>query len=146
MFSERKDSPPPVLVVQERQEKKEKAQNIIERGYISGSNMRCILFILKQILGRVCDEAGVPLELEQYLSKEGFKMRIKLPLDEESGTKLALICKLQERIEDPDRVELMARRIHRFTREEASYWYSRATTFGSIANRWAVSGMRMMLG
>ncbi len=40
----------------------------------------------------------------------------------------------------------MACRIARFTREEAAYWYSRATNFGVDANRWALSGMRIMLG
>ena len=29
---------------------------------------------------------------------------------------------------------------------EAAYWYSRATNFGVDANRWALSGMRIMLG
>ena len=30
----------------------------------------------------------------------------------------------------------MARRLARFTREEAVYWLSRTTSFGSDANRW----------
>src|SRR5262249_19815992 len=47
---------------------------------------------------------------------------------------------------DLDRVELMARRLARFTREEAVYWLSRTTSFGSDANRWAIAGLRIMLG
>ena len=44
-----------------------------------------------------------------------------------------------------DRVELLARRVDRFTREEAAYWYSRITSFGDAANRWALAGMKVML-
>ena len=44
-----------------------------------------------------------------------------------------------------DRVELIARRVDRFTREEAAYWYSRITSFGDTANRWAAAGMKVML-
>ena len=41
---------------------------------------------------------------------------------EEAGAKLALIFRLQERVTDVDRVELIAQRVARFTREEAAYW------------------------
>ena len=71
--------------------------------------------------------------------------RGNLPLDEEAGCKLSLIFKLQERIKELDRVELIARRVDRFTREEAAYWYSRMTSFGEAANRWAAAGMKVML-
>ena len=37
--------------------------------------------------------------------------RGNLPLDDEAGCKLALMFKLQERIKELDRVELLARRI-----------------------------------
>jgi predicted YcjX-like family ATPase len=57
-----------------------------------------------------------------------------------------LIFRLQERILDLDRVELIARRVARFTREEAVYWLSRMISFGPDANRWAISGLRIMLG
>ena len=43
-------------------------------------------------------------------------------------------------------MELIARRIGRFTREEASYWHSRMTSFSPAANRWALAGMKIMLG
>ena len=45
-----------------------------------------------------------------------------------------------------DRVELMARRVSNFTREEAAYWLSRLTTFGLDENRWAQAGLKIMLG
>jgi len=85
------------------------------------------------------------LELHQFIAGTRIAFRDNLPLDEEAGWKIALIFKLQERINEIDRVELLARRIDRFTREEAGYWYSRITSFGPDANRWAMSGMRIML-
>jgi len=50
------------------------------------------------------------------------------------------------RVSELDRVELMARRITSFTREEAAYWLSRITTFGPDENRWGQAGLRIMLG
>lgn len=63
-----------------------------------------------------------------------------------AGAKLSLIFRLQERILDMDRVELIARRAQRFSREEAVYWLTRATQYGDAANRWAQAGLRLMLG
>ena len=60
--------------------------------------------------------------------------------------KLALIFRLQERIPDIDRAELIAYRVLMFSREEALYWFSRITDFGPDANRWDISGLRLMLG
>ena len=45
-----------------------------------------------------------------------------------------------------DRVELIAWRVERFSREEAVYWLTRATQYGQAINRWAQVGMRIMLG
>lgn len=94
----------------------------------------------------VCDDAGVPLELHRFLTREGLKLRVNLPLDDEAGAKVALLFRLQERLTDLDRVELIGRRIARFSREEAAYWLSRTTSFGADANRWAVAGLRVLLG
>lgn len=161
-ITEWKDSPIPVLAIKERQEaagqddagpSKEapspgtaRQGSLVERGHLAGEAQRRCLPILRSILSGVCDETGVPLELQRYLTNEGLRLRVNLPLDEEAGAKLALIAKLQERVNDMDRVELMARRVERFTREEAAYWLSRTTTFSPDANRWAVAGMRIMLG
>jgi hypothetical protein len=84
--------------------------------------------------------------LQRYLTHEGLRLRLNLPLDEEAGAKLGLIFRLQERLTDLDRVELIARRVARFTREEAAYWLSRMTSVGTDANRWAIAGLRIMLG
>jgi hypothetical protein len=97
-------------------------------------------------VGNVCDDAGIPLELQRLFHNGRITFRGNLPLDEEAGAKLSLIFKLQERVKDMDRVELIARRVERFSREEAIYWLTRATHYGDAVNRWALAGMRLMLG
>lgn len=119
---------------------------LVERGYLFGEAQRTCLGILRKIVSKVCDPAGVPLELERYLTKDGLKYCLNFPLDEEAGAKLALIFKLQERLSDQNRIELIARRVALFSREEAGYWLSRITSFGPDANRWAVAGLRLVLG
>jgi len=77
---------------------------------------------------------------------EGLRHIVNLPLEEEAGAKLAIIFQLQQRIANLDRIELIARRAERLTREEALYLLSRMTRFGPAANRWAMAGLRVMLG
>lgn len=117
-----------------------------ERGLIYGDAQRRCLPVLRDILSRVRDSHQVTLELQRYLSQDRPTFRGNLPLDDETGCKLALIFKLQERVKELDRVELIARRVERFTREEAAYWLSRISNFGEDANRWAVSGLKIVLG
>lgn len=114
--------------------------------FLAGEPQRRLLPVLRQIVARVRDQADIPLELQRYLTKEGRRLRLNLPLDEEAGAKLGLIFKLQLRTKELDRVELLARRVATFSREEAAYWLSRTTRFGPDANRWAVSGLRIVLG
>ena len=152
--TEHKNRPVPVMIVKERilPDQRTDTDGLIaprsilkERGVIYGqAQLRC-LPVIRTILSRVCDRAGIPLELQQFLNGKRITFRGNLPLDEEAGPKLAMIFKLQERITEMDRVELIARRVNRFTREEVSYWYSRITSFGKAANRWALSGMKVML-
>jgi hypothetical protein len=160
-ITEWKDVPVPVLVVKERHstngtnalplrtpdtQGRLTQGSLVERGHIIGEAQRRCLPILRQIVGRVRDAYGVPLELQRYLTREGLTLRVNLPLDEEAGAKLGLIFRLQERLTDLQRVELIARRLARFTREEAVYWLSRTTSFEPDANRWAITGLRIMLG
>lgn len=153
-ITEHSDKPVPVLIIKEyirpnseqNKTSKEPSSILEERGLIYGQPLRRCLPILKDVLRRVKNEDGVPLELERFLKNERITFRGNLPLSEEAGYKLGLIFKLRERIQDLDRVELIARRIERFTREEAAYWYSRITNFGEEANRWARAGMRLILG
>lgn len=163
-ITEWKKYPPPVLVIKERREvaaapttigdhKQQdltlsvpSSYRLYDVSHISGESLRRILSIIRKILSQVRDEQGIPLELQRFMTQEGLKRRVNLPLNERAGAKLGLIFKLQMRVADLDRVELMARRISNFTREEAAYWLSRATTFGADENRWAQAGLKIMLG
>ena len=152
--TEHRDRPVPVMIIKQRIRPSDRAdadrlkapRSILkERGLLYGQpQLRC-LPIIKAMISRVQNEAGIPLELYRFLAGNRITFRGNLPLDDEAGVKLALFFKLQERIKELDRVELMARRIDRFTREEAAYWYSRMTSFGPVANRWAAVGMKIML-
>jgi hypothetical protein len=151
----------PVLVVKERAARTQPpaaSENDVVRalrpwksltlisGHIAGEAQRRVLPVLKSVLGRVRDQAGVPLHLERWMTVEGLRRMVTLPLDEEAGARLALVFRLHERIADLDRVELIARRVERLTREEANYLLSRTTRFDPAANRWATAGLRIMLG
>jgi len=70
--------------------------------------LRC-LPIIRTILSRVQDENHIPLELHRFLAGDRIEFRGNLPLDDEAGSKLVLLFKLQERMRDLDRVELIAR-------------------------------------
>jgi len=157
-ITEWRDHPPPVLVVKERRwllenqaAKKQlhlpipTKKNLVEIGFLAGEAQRRLLPVLRQIVAKVRDQADIPLELQRFLTKEGLRLRLNLPLDEEAGAKLGLIFKLQLRLKELNRVELLARRVANFSREEAAYWLSRITRFSPEANRWAVSGLRIML-
>ncbi len=145
-----KDKPIPVLVAKERIHEDDEAKTtksiLVDRGNISGEALRRCIPILQKIVEPVTDKAGIPLELQRYLTTEGLRIRGNLPLDEEAGSKVSLIFRLQDRIKDLDRVELIGYRVAQFTKEEAAYWLSRTTSYGDSANRWAISGLRVMLG
>jgi hypothetical protein len=140
----------PVLVIKERRSRDESVEGgprtLAERGCMHGDPLRRVLPVLRQIVEKVVDEGGRPLEVERFLTADGMRLLWTLVLDEEAGAKLGILFKVQERAGDLDRIELMARRIASFSREEAGYWFSRMSHWGPDANRWAVSGMRTMLG
>lgn len=144
------DVPPPVLVIKERRardgdEGDARTGHLQDRGRLHGDSLRRLLPVVRAIASRARNEHDVPLEVDVFLSEEGMKAQRTLVLDEEAGAKLGIIFKLQERLTDLDRAELLARRVATFSREEAGYWYSRMTHYGPVANRWAVSGLRTML-
>lgn len=153
-ITEHKGKPVPIMVIKQRifPDERENTDNLVaprsilkQRGMLHGQPQRRCLPILRTILARIQDHAGIPLEMHQFLEEPSILFRGNLPLDEESGYKFALLFKLHERIRDLDRIELLARRIDRFTMEEAGYWFSRITNFGEAANRWATAGMKIML-
>lgn len=151
--TEHRGRPVPVLIVKQRiapnsQYDTAETSNVVlqERGLVYGHALRRCLPVIRDIVRGICDLSGVPLELHRFLQGERITFRGNLPLDEEAGSKIALIFKLQERVRDMDRVELIVRRVERFSREEAAYWLTRATHYGDTVNRWAQTGMRIMLG
>lgn len=144
------DVPPPVLVMKERRardgdEGDARTGHLQDRGRLHGDSLRRLLPVVRAIASRARNEHDVPLEVDAFLSEEGMKTQRTLVLDEEAGAKLGIIFKLQERLTDLDRAELLARRVATFSGEEAGYWFSRMTHYGPVANRWAVSGLRTML-
>lgn len=154
-ITEHKDKPAPVILVKGRftldgarkNGSKEPGNYIFkELGLLYGQPQRRCLHAVRAIISRVCDEAGIPLELQRFLNNGRITFRGNLPLDEEAGAKLALIFKLRERVQDMDRTELIAWRVERFSREEAIYWLTRATQYNAAVNRWTQAGMRIMLG
>lgn len=150
-ITEYKDKPVPVFIVRERfSSRKGEEENgnhvtLKDRGSLYGQPLRRCMPVIRSIMSFVKDEAGVPLYLQRFLKEGRITYRGNLPLDEEAGAKLALIFKLQGRIKEMDRVELLARRVERFSREEAIYWFTRTTQYGEAANRWAEAGMRVIL-
>ena len=153
-LADHRGKPSPVMVIKERvfvggyEDDAEKPRNprLKDVGIMCGPAMQRCLKPLHEMLARVCDPDGVPLELQRIIATKSITYRGNLPLDEESGSKIALLFILQQRMQDLDRIELIAWRVQRFTREEAVYWLSRASQYGDAPNRWAQSGMRTMLG
>ncbi|MDV7143516.1 hypothetical protein R3X27_12580 [Tropicimonas sp. TH_r6] len=144
------DVPPPVLVIKERRAREgdqedARTGHLQDRGRLYGDALRRLLPLVKSIVAQARNENDVPLEVDIFLSIDAIKTQRTLVINEESGAKLGIIFKLQERMTDLDRVELLARRVATFSREEASYWFSRISHYGPVANRWAVSGLRIML-
>ncbi len=153
-ITEHVDKPAPVFIVKERIQPDQRTDTnglvaprsvLRECGLLCGPQQQRCLPVIRHIISRINDYKGIPLELGRYLNNGRITFRGNLPLNDEAGPKLALIFKLQERIQELDRVELIARRTVRFSREEAVYWYSRISTFGDAANRWAMAGMKVML-
>lgn len=150
-----KDLPPPVMVVKERiaPEDRDDTEGLtnprakhVERGTLHGESVRACLPVLKRILEEVKDEQGIPLGLERFMSAQGLKQTdINFPLDEAAGARLALFFRLQTKVKDVDRIELIGRRVAMFSREEAVYWLANVTTADPALRSWATSGLRMLL-
>lgn len=115
-------------------------------GRIYNSSLRTCIGAIRQIMLPMADEYGRPLEISQLLAGR-IAYRGNIPLDETIGAKLALLFKLHPRIKDNDRMELLAWRIERFTREETMYWLGKVSfsANGPRSVEWAKSGLRLML-
>lgn len=146
--TDHREKPSPILIVKYRRPLDETGSKteLVDRGMIYGDALRRCLPSIRSILSRVRDEDDIHLDLHQFLAGKQISFRGNLPLNETAGAKLGLLFRLQSRVKDLDRIELMALRVNNFTGEEASYWLSRISHFGSATNRWAEAGMRVMLG
>lgn len=150
-----KDLPPPVLIVKERiaPEDRDDIEGMsspraktVERGSLYGDSVRACLPVLKRILEEVKDEQGIALGLERFMSPQGLKQTdINFPLYEAAGARLALFFRLQAKVKDVDRIELIGRRVAMFSREEAVYWLSNVTAADPALRSWATSGLRILL-
>ncbi|HHY66446.1 MAG TPA: hypothetical protein GX517_04480, partial [Alicyclobacillus sp.] len=115
--TERKGKPVPVFVVKMRirnwKDGKDGAlvarHSLEERGRVCGQTLRRILPVIREIVSKVCDGSGIPLELHRLFGPGRISFRGNLPLDNEAGVKLALTFRLLGRVEDMDRAELIAR-------------------------------------
>ncbi|WP_372374159.1 hypothetical protein ACDI10_09155 [Vreelandella venusta] len=150
-----KDMPPPVLTIKERIAPEDRDDTAgmtspraktVERGNLYGDSVRACLPVLKRILEEVKDEQGIPLGLETYMNTKGLQQTdLNFPLDETAGARLALFFRLQSKVKDVDRIELIGRRVAMFSREEAVYWLANVTTADPALRSWATSGLRILL-
>ena len=149
------DMEPPVLIVKERiaPEDRDDVEGLtnpraktVERGQIHGEAARSCIAILQRILGDVRDDQGIALNLDRHVTREGLKRTdINLPLDEAAGARLALFFRLQSKMRDINRIELIGRRVALFSREEAVYWLANVTASNQTLRAWATTGLRTML-
>lgn len=144
--------PAPVLLVKERLEiEGERRGKFADRDFqCYGEPMRRLLAegLLARMVTEVTDTDDVRLGLEHILRPrvlDAAALPLQIPLDEPSGTRLGLLFILQGKMRDKDRIELMARRIARFSREEAAYWYSRVTRLEPDLRSMAARGLKIML-
>ncbi|NBC12559.1 MAG: hypothetical protein GVY09_04290 [Gammaproteobacteria bacterium] len=151
----RNDLPPPLLIVKERIAPEDRDDTAgltnprakhLERGSLHGEAVRASLPVLRRLLEAVRDDQSIPLGLERFMSTQGLKQIDRnLPLDEAAGARLALFFRLQRKVKDSDRIELIGRRVAMLSREEAVYWLANVTTADPALRSWAVSGLRQML-
>ena len=142
----RQDYTGPALVLCERYTTEKKTEKLREYGCIYNGALRSCRRAIQIMLSEVTDEAGRSLRLDELIHGE-INYRGNLPLSETVGAKLALLSKLHPQVRRPDRQELMAWRIERFTREETLYWLTKVSvpTYGRRGIEWAKSGLRLML-
>lgn len=151
--TERKGLPVPVLEICDRVQDTDRktksgkdATRLRELGTIQGTNLRACQQPIWYMLSHMQDSEGRPYDSASLLRGE-ITFRGRIPLDEEAGTKLSLLIRLQGQVRDANRVELMAWRIERFSQEEAMYWLARTMVggYGQRSMEWNKSGLRVML-
>ena len=144
--TERKGFTGPILIVCERQVTDTGTTRLIEYGRIYNGTLRTCKRAIQYMLSQELDPLGRAAGLQELID-EKIEYRGQIPLHDEIGAKLALLFKLHPRVRLQERIELMAWRIERFTREEALYWVAKVTipVYGQRSIEWAKSGLRLML-
>ena len=144
--TEQKKYTGPILVICERQNTDNGTMKLKEYGQIHSEALRTCRSAIRYMLSQELDEMGRPAGLQELIDDKT-EYRGHIPLHEEVGAKLALLCKLQPLVRSQERIELMAWRIERFTREEALYWVGKVSipVYGQRGIEWAKSGLRLML-
>ncbi len=145
-ITERKGYTGPVLVLCERRKTEKGTERLYEYGCIYNGCLRACKRAIRIMLERVNDDAGRSLALQELID-DTITYRGQIPLNETIGAKLSLLSKLHPQVRRADRLELMAWRIERFSREETLYWLTKVSvpTYGRRGIEWAKSGLRMML-
>ena len=144
--SEQKKYTGPMLEICERQRTDTGTTRLKEFGRIYNGTLRTCKPAIRYMLSQELDEEGRPAGLQELID-EKIEYRGHIPLKETTGAKLALLFKLHPQVRSQERIELMAWRIERFTREEALYWVSKVSipVYGRRGIEWAKSGLRLML-
>lgn len=144
--SEQKQFTGPMLEICERQSTENGTTRLKEYGRIYNGTLRTCKRAIRYMLSQELDQLGRPACL-QNLIDDKIEYRGHIPLQDEVGAKLALLFKLHPQVRSQERIELMAWRISRFTREEALYWVTKVSlpVYGQRGIEWAKSGLRLML-
>lgn len=144
--TERKEFTGPVLEICERQSTDSGTTRLKEYGRIYNGTLRTCRNAICYMLSQELDDTGRSVGLQELID-EKTEYRGQIPLRDEIGAKLALLFKLHPQVRSQERIELMAWRIERFTREEALYWVSKVSipVYGKRGIEWAKSGLRLML-
>lgn len=142
----RKEFTGPVLELCERYTTERNTVKLRDYGRIYNTSLRACKQAIRVMLTQVYDTAGRPLGLQDLID-DTIIFRGNIPLNETIGAKLALLAKLHPQVRRQDRLELMAWRIERFSREETLYWLTKVSvpTYGKRSIEWAKAGLRLML-
>lgn len=144
--TERKDYTGPLLEICERQNTDSGTTRLKEYGRIYNGTLRTCKRAIRYMMSQELDQMGRSAGLHELIDDK-IEYRGQIPLRDEIGAKLALLFKLHPQVRSQERIELMAWRIERFTREEALYWVSKVSipVYGQRGIEWAKSGLRLML-
>lgn len=144
--TERKDYTGPLLEICERQTTDSGSTRLKEYGRIYNGTLRTCKRAIRYMMSQELDQLGRSAGLHELIDDK-IEYRGQIPLRDEIGAKLALLFKLHPQVRSQERIELMAWRIERFTREEALYWVSKVSipVYGQRGIEWAKSGLRLML-